>query len=113
MRRRVRFPPFHLDVADERLWRGDAVVGLRPKTFAVLQYLAQRPNRLVTKAELLQALWPDARVSAVVLKVCVTELRNALGDRAQAPRFIETVHRRGYRFIAPIERRPPKANPAA
>ncbi len=99
MRRRIRFPPFHLDLVDERLWRGAEVVRLRPRTFAVLRYLVQRPNRLVTKAELLQAVWPDTRVSSVVLKVCVRELRAALDDSARAPQFIETVHGRGYRFV--------------
>jgi DNA-binding winged helix-turn-helix (wHTH) protein len=113
MRHPIRFPPFHLDVADERLWCGEAPVRLRRKTFAALRYLAHRPNRLVTKAELLHAVWPDTHVSEVVLKVCVKELRAALGDCVRAPRFIQTVRARDYRFVAPIEGRPPKAKQLA
>jgi DNA-binding winged helix-turn-helix (wHTH) protein len=112
MSRRIHFPPFHLDVADERLWCGDAPVRVRRKTFAVLRYLAQHPNRLVTKAELLQAVWPDTRVTEVVLKVCVRELRAALGDNALTPRFIQTVHGRGYRFIGRLGAQPAKRSPA-
>jgi DNA-binding winged helix-turn-helix (wHTH) protein len=112
MRHPIRFPPFHLDVADERLWCGDAPVRLRPKTFAVLRYLAQHPNRLLTKAELLHAVWPDTHVSEIVLKVCVGELRAALDDHARTPRFIQTVHGRGYRFIGRLGAQPAKRSPA-
>lgn len=80
----------------------DTVVHLRAKALAVLRHLAERPGRLVSKEELFAAVWPDASVSDVVLNVCVREVRQALGDDAKAPRFIETVHRRGYRFIARI-----------
>jgi DNA-binding winged helix-turn-helix (wHTH) protein len=88
-------------------------VRLRPKAFAVLRYLVQRPNRLVTKAELLHAVWPDTHLGEVVLKVCVRELRAALGDRARAPRFIETVHARGHRFVGRVGSRPAKRSPVA
>ena len=66
----------------------------------MLEYLASRPGRLIKKSELLDALWPDTFVADGALKVCIREIRRALGDDAQAPRFIETAHRRGYRFIA-------------
>ena len=68
----------------------------------MLQCLAQRPGRLVTKDELYNAVWPGVFVGDAALKVCVLEIRRALADDAKAPRFIETVHRRGYRFIAPV-----------
>src|SRR5262249_26639711 len=68
----------------------------------VLHYLALHPGRLVTKEELRAAVWPGVAVSEIVLAVCVSELRKVLGDSAKTPRFIETVHGRGYRFIATV-----------
>ncbi len=97
------FPPFRLDPVIERLWRGEEEVPLRPKAFRVLHYLLERPGRLVTKDELLSAVWGDAAVTDAVLKVCIGEIREALGDDSSAPSFIETAHRRGYRFICPVE----------
>ncbi len=99
----MAFPPYRLDLKAEVLWRGDAQVRLRPKTFGVLRALACRPGELVTKEELLDTVWPDVSVSDVVLKVCVRELREALDDDPRRPRFIETAHRRGYRFMPQIE----------
>lgn len=100
------FAPFRLDMASERLWRNDVPVSLRPKAFALLRYLVERPQRLVTKEALLEALWPDVVVSEDVLKSHVKDVRQALGDLAKTPLFIETVHRRGYRFIAEVSPRP-------
>jgi DNA-binding winged helix-turn-helix (wHTH) protein len=96
------FPPFYLDLDNEQLWRGKRTIPLKPKTFAVLRYVVEHAGRLVTKDELLDALWPDVHVGEAVLKVCIREIRTALRDNAKAPRYIETVHRRGYRFIAPL-----------
>ena len=98
----VTFRCFHFDPISERLWRGTQAISLRPKTFAVLRFLIEHAGQLVTKEELLDAVWPDTSVSDVVPIVCVRELRQALGDQADAPHFIETVPRRGYRFIAPV-----------
>jgi len=100
------FPPFRLDLGNEQLWRGAQELELRPKTFAVLRYLAQHPGQLVTKDEILDSVWPQTVVSDSVLKNCIRELRKALGDEALAPQYIETVHRRGYRFIAPLTTTP-------
>ena len=100
--RQILFPPFCLDPINERLLRDQEVIPLRPKSFAVLRYLAERPDRLVRKLELLEAVWPETYVTDTLIKVCVTEIRKALGDDPAAPRFIETAHRRGYRFIAAI-----------
>jgi DNA-binding winged helix-turn-helix (wHTH) protein len=100
--RPILFPPFRLDPINERLLRDQEAIPLRPKSFAVLQYLAERPNTLVRKQELLEAIWPETFVTDTLLKVCITEIRKALGDNPATPRFIETAHRRGYRFIAPI-----------
>jgi predicted ATPase/DNA-binding winged helix-turn-helix (wHTH) protein len=100
--REIVFPPFRLDPANQRLNCSDRVISLRPKTFGVLLHLAQRAHQLVTKDELLDAVWSGVSVSDAVLKGCIREIRDALGDDAAAPRFIETAHRRGYRFIAPV-----------
>ncbi|ETW95013.1 MAG: hypothetical protein ETSY2_48760, partial [Candidatus Entotheonella gemina] len=100
--RLLRFDDFRIDLTDERLWRDDKHVRLTPKTFAMLRCLAERPGQLVTKEELLDAVWPETVVSESVLTNCMRELRRALGDQARAPQFIETVHRRGYRFMAEI-----------
>lgn len=94
------FPPFRLELSSEQLWRADAVIALRPKTFAVLRYLVEHPEQLVTKDELLDVVWAGTVVSDTVLKSCIRELRLALADDVQTPQFIATVHRRGYRWVA-------------
>ena len=88
-----------LDLANECLWRETQAIPLRPKTFGVLCYLVEHPGQLVSKAALLDAVWSGTAVGDGGLMVCIRELRRALEDDARAPRFIETVHRRGYRFI--------------
>ena len=93
------FGPFTLDEANARLWRGDEAVALPPKAFDVLHYLVMHPGRLVTKDELLDAVWPETAVSDAVVRVAIGALRKALDDTAAA-RFIATVPRRGYRFLA-------------
>jgi pimeloyl-ACP methyl ester carboxylesterase/DNA-binding winged helix-turn-helix (wHTH) protein len=108
-RERILFPPFHLDLAAGRLACGSDPIELPPKAFGVLRYLAERPGRLVSKEELLRGVWPDVHVGADVLKVTIAEIRKALSDPSRTPRFIETAHRRGYRFIARTETlAPPK-----
>ncbi|MCY4389946.1 MAG: AAA family ATPase [Desulfurellaceae bacterium] len=96
------FPPFRLDPTNACLWRDSIRIALRPTPFAILQYFIEHPGRLVTKEELLRAVWADTQVSAAVLKGYIQQIRKALGDDAKAPRFIETIQRRGYRFIAPL-----------
>ena len=91
-----------LDLEGERLWRGTTVLRLRRKSFAVLRYLVTHPGQVVTREELFEAVWPETTVSDGVLMVCINELRTALGDPAQTPRYIETVHRRGYRWIGTL-----------
>jgi len=100
--RPILFPPFRLDPVNQRLNCDERVISLRPKTFGVLYHLAERANQLVTKDELLDVVWPGLNVGDAVLKGCVREIREALGDDPTAPRFIETAHRLGYRFIAPV-----------
>jgi predicted ATPase/DNA-binding winged helix-turn-helix (wHTH) protein len=102
--KRIVFDPFSLDLANECLWRGSQEIKLRPKTFAVLDHLVGRPGQLVTKEELLNAVWPGTFIGEAVLKVAIRQLREVLDDDPQSPRFIETAHRRGYRFIGQIEK---------
>jgi pimeloyl-ACP methyl ester carboxylesterase len=95
----MTFGNFTLDAVSGHLYRSGTVVPLTPKAFAVLHHLAANPGRLFTKQELLDAIWPGVFVGDAVLKVTIREIRKALGDDAHFPRFIETAHRRGYRFL--------------
>jgi pimeloyl-ACP methyl ester carboxylesterase len=98
----LTFAEFRLDPVSGHLYRHDEPVALAPKAFALLQCLAGQAGRLVSKAELLAAVWPGVFIGDAVLKSTIRELRKALGDDSSEPRFIETAHRRGYRFIAPV-----------
>ena len=97
-----QFAFFQLDTQNECLWHNGDRIPLTPKPFAVLRYLVENPQRLVTHDELLEALWPETYVQPQVLRTYVLELRKVLGDDAGNARFIETVPKRGYRFISPI-----------
>jgi DNA-binding winged helix-turn-helix (wHTH) protein/predicted ATPase len=91
-----------LDLEHEQLWRGAQALHLRPKSFALLRYLVAQPGRVVSKDELVQAVWPETAVSDGVLAVSITEIRQVLGDTAQAPQYLETVPRRGYRWLGTL-----------
>ena len=101
-RRLFSFGPYRLDIPNEQLWRGPELIRLTHKALTVLGYLAEHQGQLATKDDLLAALWPGVVVSESALVACISELRQALGDARRAPHFIETVHGRGYRFIAPV-----------
>src|SRR5215471_13323157 len=96
------FDRFRLDPDHACLWCEAQAIALSPKAFAVLHYLVTHPDRLVTKDELLDAVWPETAVSDAVVRVAIGMLRKALDDTAQTPRFIATVPRRGYRFLARV-----------
>ena len=96
----LRFDRFELDEADARLTCAGEPIALAPKPFDVLCVLARSPRMLVTKNALLDAVWGHRFVTESVLKSAISEVRAALGDDPKAPRYIETVSRRGYRFIA-------------
>ena len=96
---RLRFDRFDLDEANARLMCAGEPVALAPKPFAVLCALARNPGSLVTKNALLDLVWGHRFVTESVLKTAVSEVRAALGDDPRQPRYIETVSRRGYRFI--------------
>ena len=100
----LTFGPFRLDVTQGQLWRGEQVLGLRRRSLAMLGYLAEHPGRLVTKAELRQHVWGGTHVTDTVLRVCVQEIRAVLGDAADAPRYLATVGRQGYRFLVGDDR---------
>ena len=98
-----RFGPFQLDAAAFRLTRDAAPVTASPKVLDLLQYLLDRPSTLVSKEELFRAIWPDVIVSDNALTQAVSELRQALRDDPSRPTYIQTVARRGYRFVAPVD----------
>ncbi|HPW54454.1 MAG: transcriptional regulator [Thermoanaerobaculaceae bacterium] len=92
------------DPADGSIWREGQRHDLPPKALAILNVLLEAAPRMVTKEQLLDAVWPHAVVAEAALTQRMRDLREVLGDEARNPRFIETVARRGYRFIAPVER---------
>jgi DNA-binding winged helix-turn-helix (wHTH) protein/predicted ATPase len=91
-----------IEVANEWAWCGAQRLQLTPRAFAVLRHLVEHQGRLITKEELFTTVWRDAIVSDAALASCIRDLRRALGDSSDAPRYIQTVHRRGFRFIGPI-----------
>lgn len=97
-----QFGEFGLDTLNECLRRSNATIALPPKPFAVLRYLVEHPGRLITHDELLEALWPETYVQPQVLRTYMLELRKVLGDDAGQPRYIQTLPKRGYRFVAPV-----------
>jgi DNA-binding winged helix-turn-helix (wHTH) protein len=112
------FPPFRLDTANQCLWRrGDtgqeARILLTPKAFAVLAYLVEHAGRLVTPDELLEAAWSGRVIEPQAVRKHILEVRVALGDRPKNSLFIETLPRRGYRFIAPVSGPVASSSPVA
>jgi predicted ATPase/DNA-binding winged helix-turn-helix (wHTH) protein len=104
------FATFRLDTDNQCLWRGRDRIVLQPKPFAVLRYLVENPGRLITHDELLDAVWPETFVQPQVLRTYMLELRKTLGDDAGEPRFIETMPKRGYRFMAEVREAAPAGN---
>jgi DNA-binding winged helix-turn-helix (wHTH) protein len=97
-----QFEGYTLDVARHSLRAADREVALRPKSFKLLRYLVENPDRLVTKEELLKAIWPNVVVTDESLTHCIRDVRQAIGDSQQT--VIATVPRHGYRFAAPVVR---------
>jgi TolB-like protein/DNA-binding winged helix-turn-helix (wHTH) protein/Flp pilus assembly protein TadD len=96
------FKAFRLDTANHMLWRDGDRVPLAPKAFDVLAYLVEHAGRVVTQDEIFEALWSETYVNPEVLRKYILEIRRTLGDRPENPEFIETVPKRGYRFVAPV-----------
>ncbi|GAA0635897.1 winged helix-turn-helix domain-containing protein [Brevundimonas lenta] len=99
-----RFERFHLDPRDRRLRRDDATVELNNRYLDALALLVSEQGRLVSKDRFLDEVWRGVPVTDEALTQCIRTLRRQLGDDAARPRFIETVPKHGYRFIAPVER---------
>jgi DNA-binding response OmpR family regulator len=93
---------FVLDESNARLTRDGKPLDLPPKAFSVLCLLVRNHERLVTKDELLDVVWGHRHVSESVLKTVINQLRTQLGDDPRSPRYIETLNRRGYRFVAQV-----------
>ena len=106
----VCFGPFRLELADGLLTRGGEEVRLPPRAMIILQQLVARAGRIVSKQALMDAAWKDAHVSETSLTEAIGLIRQALGDDPQKPEFVQTVHRRGYRFIAPLATEAPSAD---
>ena len=106
-----RFGHFLLDVKERTLFRSGDPPYLPPRTFDTLLFLVSRPGQLVTKEELISAVWDGAVVTDNALTRCIKEVRQALGDDAKNPRYVETVPRVGYRFVAKVEERPDAGEP--
>jgi Tol biopolymer transport system component/DNA-binding winged helix-turn-helix (wHTH) protein len=99
--RRIRFGDFEADLDSQELFQSGALVRLPNQSFVALATLLERPGELVTRDQLRERLWPDNRVVEFEqgLNAIINRLREALGDSADSPRFIETLPRRGYRFV--------------
>jgi len=96
------FQGFRLDTANQCLWRGQERVAIPPKPYDMLRYLVENQGRLVTQDEFLEKLWPDTYVNPELIRKYILDIRKTLGDRPDKPEFIETVTKRGYRFIAAV-----------
>ncbi|HEV2860035.1 MAG TPA: AAA family ATPase [Pyrinomonadaceae bacterium] len=108
------FPPFHLSSDVDLLYRDGAPVRIEPRAVQVLRYLVLHRDRVVPKEELLDRVWADVFTTDAVLKQAVSQIRRALGETPDAPRYVQTFHARGYRFVAPVHVReaPPESGGA-
>lgn len=109
-----RFGDFRLDVPGRRLWQGDRAIDLSGRYFDALVLLLREHGQLISKDRFFEEVWSGVIVSDSALTQCIKEIRRQLGDDAAAPRFVQTVPRYGYRFVAPVEtpeRVPPHAPP--
>lgn len=112
----LQFPPFKIPAGIDLLYRNDKIVALERRAVQVLRHLVANHDRVVSKDELLEAVWPDTFISDGVLKRAISQARRALGDGAEESKFIETYHGRGYRFVAEVLAAPiksPKPEPVA
>lgn len=102
----MRFDRFRFDPDTGRLWAGAEEVRLTPKSSAVMTVLIAHGGEPGDQQDLFASVWPDTAVSDDALTTCIAELRRVLEDDARQPRFIETRHRRGNRFAAPLHAGP-------
>src|SRR5262245_43484087 len=102
MAQSVDFSEYRFRLDTGQLWFKGDEVRLTPKAAEVLKMLVTHAGSPVQKSDLFASVWPDVAVTDDALTTCIQELRRVMGDDAKHPRFIETRHRRGYRFIAPV-----------
>src|SRR5919106_2909251 len=102
---RYSFGDYVFDTQCHELHRAGEPIKLRRKVFQVLAYLLAHRDRVVSKQELLEHLWPGQFVGDETLTSCIKTLRQALGERGRTPRFLRTLHGQGYRFVAAVEER--------
>src|SRR5262249_4696277 len=100
---RYQFEGYSLDLQSYELRHQGRLIKMRRKVFNVLAYFIAHRDRVVSKAELLEHIWPGQFVAETTLTSCIMEMRQALGDRGRGHRIIQTLHGRGYRFVAPLE----------
>lgn len=105
------FAQFRFDSTRDALWRDDEDVRLRPQTAQLLHFMLQNPERLISKEELISALWGDSVVNDQAIFQCINQLRKALGEEASNPHFLKTVPRRGYTWICPARIIEPEPEP--
>src|SRR5262245_36939488 len=103
IRQLYEFGPFRLDVDERLLMRDGRMTPLPPKVFDTLLVLVENSGRVVSKDELMQSLWPDTFVEESNLTQNISQLRRALGDGAAGAQYIETIPKRGYRFVAGVQ----------
>jgi DNA-binding winged helix-turn-helix (wHTH) protein len=96
------FGPFRLDFLTRRLYRGAEPVNLPPKALDLLLFFVQHPNEVLSREQILEAIWPGVFVDDHALSVQIGDLRKALGDNSKTPAYIETRHRMGYAFVAAV-----------
>src|SRR6476620_233443 len=102
-RQTLAFGPYSFEPDNQLLRRGDDTISAPPRVLGLLDLLLERAGDLVARQELIDRVWKDAFVTDTSLAEAISVLRQTLGDDPQAPTYIQTVHRRGYRFVAPVE----------
>ena len=106
---RVRFGTFEVDLATGELWKSGRKLKLTGQPFSVLAILLERPGEVISREQFQRRLWPDTFVDVDHnLNTAINKIRETLADSKERPRFVETLSRRGYRFIAPIESADPR-----
>jgi DNA-binding winged helix-turn-helix (wHTH) protein len=106
---RLKFDDYVIDAVRRELWNGPARVPMEPQVFDLLAYLVQNPDRVVSRDELLQAIWDGRAISDSAIANRINGARRAIGDSGEAQRLIRTVPRRGFRFVGPVAEAPDEA----